>query len=50
MINTPAIVMAPFGKGRVMAISPHPAAVERLEPLVRRAASWVAGRVAQAGR
>lgn len=42
MINTPAIVAAPFGAGRAMAISPHPEAVEGLEDLVRRAIAWAA--------
>ncbi|NQU21968.1 MAG: succinylglutamate desuccinylase/aspartoacylase family protein [Candidatus Nealsonbacteria bacterium] len=43
MINTPAIIAAPFGKGRAMAVSPHPEGVEGLESLVRRAVLWVAG-------
>jgi hypothetical protein len=44
MVDTPAIVTASFGAGRAMAISPHPEAVEGLEPLVRRAVRWAAGR------
>jgi predicted deacylase len=50
MIHTPAIVAAPFGEGRVMAVSPHPEAVEGLELLVQRAVSWVAGQDARASR
>jgi len=44
MIDTPAIVAAAFGKGRVMAISPHPESVEGLQSLVRRAVRWSATR------
>jgi hypothetical protein len=43
MINTPAIIASEFGKGRVIAISPHPEDTAGLESLVERAAAWVAG-------
>jgi len=43
MINTPAIVASEFGKGRAIAISPHPEGTAGLESLVRRAVAWVAG-------
>lgn len=43
MIDTPAIVAARFGAGRVMAISPHPEDTAGLEPLVERAVIWAAG-------
>jgi glutamine amidotransferase-like uncharacterized protein len=40
MLDSPAIVMAPYGRGRVLAISPHPEntpGVENLIPLALRA-------------
>jgi putative intracellular protease/amidase len=37
MINTPAIVAARFGKGRVMIFSPHPEMTEGLRSLMTRA-------------
>jgi len=43
MINTPAIVSSAFGRGRAIAISPHPEGTEGLESLVQRAVAWVAG-------
>ncbi|HUT10811.1 MAG TPA: BPL-N domain-containing protein [Thermoguttaceae bacterium] len=43
MIDTPALVAGHFGQGRVIAISPHPEGTAGLEPLVRRAVTWVAG-------
>ncbi|NQT37002.1 MAG: succinylglutamate desuccinylase/aspartoacylase family protein [Planctomycetes bacterium] len=43
MIDTPAIVASKFGKGRAIAISPHPEGTAGLESLVRRAVAWVAG-------
>jgi glutamine amidotransferase-like uncharacterized protein len=43
MINTPAIVASKFGKGRAIAISPHPEGKAGLESLVQRAVTWVAG-------
>jgi len=44
MIDTPAIVAASFGQGRVIAISPHPEGTPGLESLVQRAVVWVAGK------
>ncbi len=43
MINTPAIVSAEFGRGRVVSISPHPEASPALREIVRKAAKWAAG-------
>lgn len=43
MVNSPAIVASEYGKGRVIAISPHPEATAGLESLVQRAVAWVAG-------
>lgn len=34
MVDTPAIVTAPFGAGQVVSISPHPEATEGLEPMI----------------
>jgi predicted deacylase len=48
MINTPAIVASEFGKGRVIAISPHPEGTAGLESLVQRSVVWVAGESAAA--
>jgi len=44
MVNSPAIVAAACGKGRVIAISPHPEQMEPLQELVARAIFWAAGR------
>ena len=44
MIDTPAIITGRFGKGRVFCSSPHPESTRGLEPLVRRAIQWAAGR------
>ena len=44
MINSPAIVSARYGKGRVMSISPHPEQTPALEGLFLRAAQWAAGK------
>jgi len=46
MIDTPAIIASEFGRGRVIAISPHPEASADLESLVQRAVTWVAGKPA----
>lgn len=46
MIDTPAIIASEFGRGRVIAISPHPEASAGLESLVEKAVDWVAGRTA----
>ncbi|NQT15401.1 MAG: ThuA domain-containing protein [Planctomycetes bacterium] len=37
MVDTPAIIAARFGRGRVIAFSPHPETTEGLEVLVKRA-------------
>ncbi len=50
MVNTPAIVASRFGKGRVIAISPHPESTPALQPIVLNAIKWVAGQVATAQR
>jgi len=42
--DTPAIIIGRFGKGRVFCSSPHPESTEGLEPLVRQAIRWSAGR------
>ena len=42
MVNTPAIIVGEFGKGRVLCISPHPESTVELYGLVRNAALWVA--------
>jgi len=47
MIDTPAIVASEFGKGRVIAISPHPEGTAGLESLVRRAVCWAAAKPAR---
>ncbi len=46
MIDTPAIIASEFGKGRVIAISPHPEASADLKSMVQRAVAWVAGKPA----
>lgn len=43
MIDTPAIVTAPFGKGRVVSIGPHPEATKGLEHVVSSLVQWSAG-------
>ena len=43
MINTPAIIAGDFGKGRVIAISPHPEATEGLESMIPSAVRYVEG-------
>jgi predicted deacylase/glutamine amidotransferase-like uncharacterized protein len=42
MINTPAIVEGRFGKGRVIAISPHPEATKGLESIIDSAVKTIA--------
>ncbi len=42
MVDTPAIVVAEFGKGRVVVISPHPEMTVGLESLVKRCVTWAA--------
>lgn len=41
MVDTPAIVTAPFGAGNVLSISPHPEATEGLESMIITAIRWV---------
>ena len=43
MVDTPAIVAAPFGQGRVVSISPHPEATPGLESVVADAVVWASG-------
>lgn len=47
MINTPAIITAEYGKGRVMLLSPHAEHVPGLEWIIRNAANWVSKRPAE---
>jgi len=44
MVNSPAAVYAPFGKGRVLTISPHSEDTPGLENFVPRALAWLAER------
>lgn len=46
MINTPAIVVADFGKGRVLSVSPHPEATPGLESMIVNGVRWAAGKTA----
>jgi len=41
MVNSPAMVAARCGKGRVIAISPHPEQTPGLEDFIPRAVAWV---------
>ncbi len=42
MINTPAIVSGRFGEGRIISISPHPEADQKLESIIVDSIRWVA--------
>ena len=42
MIDTPAILIADFGKGRVASISPHPESTPGLESVITNAVRWSA--------
>lgn len=42
MINSPAAVHAPFGRGKVLTISPHAEDTPGLEQLIPRAIAWLA--------
>ena len=42
MINTPAIVLGEFGKGRVISVSPHPEFTPSLHPIITQAIHWTA--------
>ncbi|WP_153559288.1 exo-alpha-sialidase [Roseimaritima sediminicola] len=44
MVDTPAIVSGPFGKGRVISISPHPEATAGLETMLATAVKAAAAR------
>lgn len=44
MIDSPAVVQATFGRGRVLTISPHSEDTPGLENFVPRALAWLAGR------
>lgn len=44
MVNSPAVVYAPFGKGRVMTISPHSEDTPGLENVIPRALAWLGER------
>ncbi len=44
MKDTPAVIVGRYGHGRVFCSSPHPESTEGLEPLVRQAIRWSAGR------
>jgi glutamine amidotransferase-like uncharacterized protein len=46
MINTPAIVVADFGEGRVLSVSPHPEATPGLESMIVNGVRWAAGQTA----
>jgi len=42
MINSPAIIAAPFKKGRVVFVSPHPEQTKDLDGIIPHAVLWVA--------
>ncbi|MFP6667384.1 MAG: succinylglutamate desuccinylase/aspartoacylase family protein [Pirellulales bacterium] len=44
MVNTPAIVTAPFGHGRVVSISPHPESTEGLKSMIGTSIRWANGK------
>lgn len=44
MINTPAIVSATYGSGRVLCISPHPESTPELRGMIRDAVRWATDR------
>ncbi len=44
MVNTPAIIVGDFGKGRVLCISPHPESVPELNSMVQNAIRWAGQR------
>jgi putative intracellular protease/amidase len=41
MVETPAIIASSYGKGRVIAISPHPEATVETQPIVANAVKWL---------
>jgi len=50
MVNSPAIFAGPFGRGRVVCVSPHPEQTDGLDHLVPRLVSWVARGSEEDGR
>ncbi len=42
-VNSPAMVIGSYGKGRVLCSSPHPEQQAGMEPFVERAVRWIAG-------
>lgn len=44
MVDSPAIVVGSFGKGRVLCSSPHPEQTDGMEGFIERAVRWVAGK------
>jgi putative intracellular protease/amidase len=48
-VGSPAILAAPFGKGRVVGVSPHPEQSEDYRGVVPRLLVWAAGREADKG-
>lgn len=49
MVDSPAVVRATFGKGRIITISPHPEGTAGLENFIPRAVAWLAGPAPQEG-
>lgn len=45
MVDTPAIVAGHFGRGRAIAVSPHPEATEALHSIISQSIRWTAGRI-----
>ncbi|MBT3568029.1 MAG: hypothetical protein HN494_04210 [Opitutae bacterium] len=41
MVDSPAILCGPMGKGKVICISPHPESAEALHGIIRRSATWL---------
>ncbi len=48
MVNTPAAIYENFGKGRVMAISPHAEGTKNMDNFLPRALVWLGGDAAAA--
>lgn len=42
-VNSPAMVIGSYGKGRVLCSSPHPEQQAGMEPFVEKAVRWIAG-------
>lgn len=47
MVNSPAIFAGPFGKGRVVCISPHPEQTKGLDGIVLNSVKWAAGQAVE---